>query len=52
MFRKGDTGGFEFADSGDEEGEESAIRGESKVEFVVVGEDSVEAEVIELTLSR
>ena len=49
---KGDAGRFEVADSGDEEGEGSIIRGESKVEFVVVGEDSVEAEVMEVTLSR
>ena len=52
MFRNGDTGTFDVADSGDEPGEESAINGDSKVEFVVVGEDSVDTEVMELTLSR
>lgn len=52
MFRNGDVGGLQDADSGDEEGEGSVIRGESKVEFVVVGEDSVEADVMEVTLLR
>ena len=52
MFRKGETGAFEEADSGDDEGEESVMAGESKVEWVFVGEDSVEAEVMEVTLSR
>lgn len=36
----------------EEEGEASMIKGESKVELVVVGEDSVEADVMEVTLSR
>jgi len=49
---KGDDGTLEVADSGEEEGEASMIKGESKVEFVVVGEESVEAEVMEVTLSR
>ncbi len=52
MLRKGDIGAFEDADSGEDPGEESVMTGESKVEFVFVGEDSVEAEVIEVTLSR
>lgn len=52
MDLKGDDGRLEVADSGEEEGEASMIKGESKVEFVVVGEDSVEADVMEVTLSR
>jgi hypothetical protein len=52
MDLKGDEGKVEVADSGDDEGEASMIRGESKVELVVVGEDSVEADVMEVTLSR
>lgn len=52
IFRNGDTGGMEVADSGDEEGDESASKGESKVEFVVVGEESVDVVVMEATLSR
>jgi hypothetical protein len=52
MFRKGETGASEEADSGEDDGDESAMTGESKVEFVFVGEDSVEAEAIEVTLSR
>jgi hypothetical protein len=52
MLRKGPRGRLEVADSGEEEGELSIIIGESKVEFVVVGEDSDEVVVIELTLSR
>ena len=52
MVRNGETGAFDKADSGDDEGEESAIKGESKVEFVFVGDDSVEVEVMEVTLSR
>lgn len=52
MFLKGDIEGMEVADSGEEDGEGSVNRGESKVEFVVVGDDSVEADVIEVTLSR
>lgn len=47
-------GAAELADSGEDEGEPgtSANRGESKVEIVVVGEDSVEFDVIELVLLR
>ena len=52
MLRNGETGAFEEADSGDDEGDESVIKGESKVELVFVGDDSVEADVIELTLLR
>lgn len=52
MDLKGDGGKLEVADSGDDEGEASMIKGESKVELVVVGEDSVESEVMEVTLSR
>jgi hypothetical protein len=39
-------------DSGDELGEMSPPPGESKGEMVVVGEDSVEADVMDETLSR
>lgn len=39
-------------DSGEELGEISPPPGESKGEMVVVGEDSVEAEVMDETLSR
>lgn len=39
-------------DSGDELGEISPPQGESKGEMVVVGEDSVETEVMDETLSR
>lgn len=39
-------------DSGEELGEISPPPGESKGELVVVGEDSVEAEVMDETLSR
>lgn len=39
-------------DSGDELGETSPPPGESKGEMVVVGEDSVDAEVTDETLSR
>ena len=52
MVLKGDAGGIEFADSGEEEGEQSAINGESKVEFVVVGDDSVDMVVMEVMLLR
>lgn len=52
MAAKGDAGIFDVADSGEDDGEGSIIKGESKVELVVVGEDSVETEVMELTLSR
>jgi hypothetical protein len=49
---KGDMGGFEFADSGEDDGEGSVISGESKVELVVVGDDSEEAVVMDVTLPR
>lgn len=49
---KGDMGGIEFADSGEDEGEGSVISGESNVELVVVGDDSVEAVVMDVTLPR
>ena len=52
IFRNGETGTFEDADSGDDVGEESVMMGESKVELVFVGEDSVEAEIIDVMLSR
>lgn len=39
-------------DSGDELGEMSPPPGESKGEMVVVGDDSVDAEVMDETLSR
>jgi hypothetical protein len=39
-------------DSGDELGETSPPPGESKGEMVVVGDDSVEADVMDETLSR
>ena len=52
MFLKGEIEGRDVADSGEEDGEGSDNNGESKVEFVVVGDDSVEAVVIEVTLSR
>ena len=41
-------GGIEVGDSGDELGEGSTIMGESKVELVVVGEESVDSEAIEM----
>lgn len=44
--------GMAEGDSGEELGEISPPEGESKGEIVVVGEDSVEAEVIDETLSR
>lgn len=44
--------GMAEGDSGEELGEISPPPGESKGEIVVVGEDSVEAEVIDETLSR
>jgi len=40
------------ADSGDDEGEASIIRGESNVEFVVVGDDAVDSVLSETTLWR
>lgn len=42
--RKVDGGACEVADSGEFEAETSEAEGESKVEFVVVGEESVESE--------
>lgn len=50
--RNGDGGGSDVADSGEEEGDGSDIKGESKVEFEVVGDESVEAVVMEVTLLR
>jgi hypothetical protein len=47
---KGDRGSAEFGDSGDELGDGSVTDGESKVEAVVVGEDSVESEETEAVL--
>jgi len=43
---------MEDGDSGEELGEVSGAEGESKVEIVVVGEESVEPEVMDETLSR
>jgi hypothetical protein len=42
---KESPGSAEFGVSGEELGEGSAINGESKVELVVVGEDSVDSDV-------
>ena len=42
---KDKPGSAEFGVSGEEPGEGSAISGESKVELVVVGEDSVDSDV-------
>ena len=47
---KGDRGSVEFGDSGDELGDGSVMDGESKVEIVVVGDESVESEEIEAAL--
>lgn len=47
-----DGGTHELADSGEAEGEVSDTIGESKVELVVVGEDSVDSENSEDTLPR
>ena len=44
-----DKGGFEEADSGEEEGEGSVNRGE---EWVVVGDEAVDAVVRDVTLPR
>lgn len=44
--------GIEDGDSGEELGEVSGAEGESKVETVVVGDESEEPEVTEDTLSR
>ena len=48
---KGERGNADVGDSGEELGDASEIRGESKVEVVVVGEESVESEEIEAALS-
>lgn len=45
-------GAMDVADSGEEDAEVSETNGESKVELVVVGEDSVEAEKREFRLPR
>lgn len=52
MDLNGDKGTTEVGDSGDELGEGSVIEDESKVDMVVVGEESVDAELTEVTLSR
>lgn len=44
--------GMDVGDSGEELGDVSAPEGESKVEMVVVGEESVDADVIDEMLSR
>ena len=44
--------GIDVGDSGDELGDVSEVIGESKVETVVVGEESADPEVTEETLSR
>jgi hypothetical protein len=50
MTLKGDRGRAELGDSGDELGDGSVMDGESKVELVVVGDESVESEEIEAPL--
>lgn len=50
--RKAAEGSMEDADSGEDEAELSEIRGESKVEFVVVGDDSDDSENKDGRLSR
>jgi len=50
MALKGDRGRVELGDSGDELGDGSVMDGESKVEFVVVGDESVESEEMEAAL--
>jgi hypothetical protein len=50
MALKGDRGRVELGDSGDELGDGSVMDGESKVEFVVVGDESVESEEMEAPL--
>lgn len=45
-------GKLELADSGEEEGEGSMTKGESNVEFVVVGDEFVEVEFMDVMLSR
>ena len=47
MVLKGDRGSVEFGDSGEELGDGSVMDGESKVETVVVGDESVESEEME-----
>jgi hypothetical protein len=50
MDLKGDRGIAEFGDSGDELGDGSVMDGESKVDIVVVGDDSVESDEMEAAL--
>jgi hypothetical protein len=50
MALKGDRGRVELGDSGDELGDGSVIDGESKVELVVVGDESVDSEEMEAAL--
>lgn len=50
MALKGDRGRVELGDSGDELGDGSVMDGESKVELVVVGDESVESEEMEAPL--
>lgn len=52
MFLNGKIGRLDDADSGEDDGEGSGIKGESNVECVVAGEDPVDAVVMEVTLSR
>ncbi len=47
---KSDMGNVDVGDSGDELGEGSVTEGESKVDMVVVGEESVESEEMEAAL--
>lgn len=49
--RSGPSGVIEVGDSGDELGDVSMMIGESKVELLVVGDESVDSEVAEM-LSR
>lgn len=46
-----EMGVTELGESGEEVGDESTMMGESKVELVVVGEESVDSEAVEM-LSR
>jgi len=48
----GDKGRTDVGDSGEELGDRSVTEGESKVEAVVVGDESVESEVKEFMLLR
>jgi hypothetical protein len=50
MTWKGDRGSVEFGDSGDELGDGSVMDGESKVDIVVVGDESVESDEMEAAL--